>query len=236
MSQVLRTALVAGGSGLVGTSVLRRLLNQPEYGRVISLGRRRLPIGDAALEQREVNFDTLQELDDLPPVDDVYCCLGTTLHLAGSRQAFRAVDLGYVRAVAALGRRFGANQFLLVSALGANPQSRFFYTRTKGEAEHAVAEAGYEAVHMFRPALLAGRRAQERPGERLAVLCARAVAPVLIGGLRRFRPIAAADVAAAMVAVALQDLAGCRVHESDAIAELAGRAAPGATPDRPPAR
>lgn len=221
MKRSLRTALLAGGSGLVGGACLRELLRQPVYGRVVALGRRELPIGNALLEQRTVDFRYLQAVDDLPPVNDVYCCLGTTLRRAGSREAFRAVDLGYVRELAALGLRLGASQFLLVSALGADPESRVFYTRVKGEAEQAVCALGYRAVQIFRPSLLSGARAEVRPAERLAAAAAHLVSPLLRGRLRRYRPIAAAQVAAAMVCVALQDVAGCHVFESEAISDLA---------------
>lgn len=222
MTRSLRTALVAGGSGLVGGVCLRMLLAQPGYGRVLSLGRRELPIRDPLLEQRTVDFGVLNAVDDLPPVNDVYCCLGTTLRRAGSREGFRAVDLGYVRAVAELGLRCGAKQFLLVSALGADPASRFFYCRVKGEAERAVTALGYLGTQIFRPALLIGTRPEFRPAERLAVAAVRAISPLLQGRLRRYRPVAAGQVAAAMVWVALQDAAGRNIFESDVIAGLPG--------------
>lgn len=212
-----RAALLAGASGLVGGHVLRLLLADDAYARVITLARRQLPASRAKLEQRVVDMDALDELTDLPSIDDVFCCLGTTIKKAGSQDAFRNVDFDYVLGVARAGLRTGATQFLIVTAIGADPASRVFYSRVKGEVEQAVRALPYGSVQIFRPSLLVGDRPEHRLAERIGVPIARAVAPLLLGPLRRYRPIRAADVARAMVQIAKEAPRGPNVYEYDGI-------------------
>jgi uncharacterized protein YbjT (DUF2867 family) len=217
-----RTALLAGATGLVGSHCLELLLHDDAYGQVTVLGRRKLGTTHRKLVQRVVDFDRLAELGDVPRVDDVFCCLGTTMKQAGSEEAFRRVDFTYVYELARLASRHRAGQFLLVSALGANRQSRVFYNRVKGEVEEAVRKLPFDGVHIFRPSLLLGDRRESRPGERLAILAGRALGFVFVGPLGKYRPIAARAVAAAMVRIAKEAARGVHVYESDRIRALAG--------------
>jgi len=212
-----RTALLAGASGLVGGHVLQLLLADEAFSHVVTLARRPLSIQYTKLEQRVVDMGALDALSDLPHVDDVFCCLGTTIKTAGSQAAFHKVDYDYVVGVARAGLRAGATRFLLVTAIGADPASRIFYSRVKGEVERAVQELPYEAVQIFRPSFLMGDRREARLAERLGVPVARLVAPLLVGPLRRYRPVHAADVARAMVRIAKEDLRGPSVLEYDDI-------------------
>jgi uncharacterized protein YbjT (DUF2867 family) len=205
-----RIALLAGASGLVGGHCLRLLLAEPAYGRVIALGRRALPLQHPKLEQKLVDFAHIADL--VPRVDDVYCCLGTTIKKAGSQAAFRRVDHDYVVALAQAAKQAGARRFLLVSSLGANPRSRIFYSRVKGETERDVSAVPFAAVHIFRPSLLLGERAESRPLERLGSVAFGALAPLLAGPLRPYRPIPAETVARAMVRAALGKGTGVRIH------------------------
>jgi len=215
-----KSALLAGATGLVGGYVLRRLLAYSRYSRVEILVRRELPIRDPKLTQRIVDFAGLDaDVLGIAP-DDVFCCLGTTIRKAGSEEAFRRVDYGYPLALAQLAKAVGADKFLMVSALGADPKSAVFYNRVKGEVEQAIAATGLPAAYFFRPSLLVGPRAENRPGEKIAIAAGNLIAPLLIGGLRKYRPIHADTVSAAMVYVASHDVpAG--VIESHAIARLA---------------
>ncbi len=209
-----RTALVAGASGLVGGHLLRLLLEDRDYERVTSLGRRELPLTHKKLAQRVVDFDRLAEVADVPRVHDVFCCLGTTIRKAGSQEAFRKVDYGYPLELARVAVRHRASQFLLVTALGANPGSRIFYNRVKGEVEEAVRRLQFDGIHIFRPSLLVGKRAESRPAERLTVALVPLVAWAFVGPLRAYRPIRADRVARAMVRVAKEAGRGVHVYES----------------------
>src|SRR5207247_453038 len=165
-----RTALVAGASGLVGSRVLRLLLEDPAYARVTVLARRELPLSHKKLEQRVVSFDRLAQIADFPRVHDVFCCLGTTMKQAGSPDAFRKVDFSYVVELARVAVRHRASQFLVVTAVGADPQSRILYSRVKGAAEEAVRRLQFEGMQIFRPSLLVGARALSRPAAGVAGL------------------------------------------------------------------
>ncbi len=216
-----RSALLAGATGLVGGHCLELLLQDDAWQQVAVLGRREIGTTHRKLVQRVVDFDRLAELGDVPRVDDVFCCLGTTLKRAGSEAAFRRVDFTYVHELAQLASRQRADQFLLVSAMGANSRSRVFYNRVKGEAEEAVRTLAFDGVHIFRPSLLLGERRESRPGERLAILAGRALGFLFVGPLGRFRPIAARVVAAAMIRTAKDATRGVHVYESDRIRGLA---------------
>lgn len=214
MALSTRTALVAGASGLVGSQVLRLLLEDPTYGRVTVLARRELPLSHKKLEQRIASFDRLSQITDFPRVHDVFCCLGTTMKQAGSPDAFRKVDFTYVVELARVAVRHRASQFLLVTAVGADPQSRILYSRVKGEAEEAVRRLQFESIHIFRPSLIVGARAQSRPTERVAWLLSLLIAWAFFGPLARYRPIRAETMARAMVRIAREASRGTHVYES----------------------
>jgi uncharacterized protein YbjT (DUF2867 family) len=216
-----RIALVAGATGLVGSHLVRRLIDAETWGRVVTVGRRPLDLAHPKLEQRLADFDHPGTLADLPPADDAFCCLGTTIKKAGSEEAFRRVDYDYVLAFARRAMLQGATQFVVVSALGAAAESRVFYNRTKGEMEEAIAALGFDAVQIARPALLLGERGVERPKEKAAELVMKPFTPLLLGPLRKYRPIDADAVAAALVAAAQIRALGVHVYESDELQRAA---------------
>ncbi len=219
-----RTALLLGATGLVGGHVLALLLDDPAYGGVLVLGRRAVPREHPKLRQETVDFDRLRDFSGVVRAQDVFCCLGTTIRAAGSREAFRRVDLDYPRTVAEAAARNGAERFLLVSAMGADASSSIFYNRVKGEAEDAVRTLPFKEVAILRPSLLLGERAEQRPAEALAQRFAPRLSPLLRGPLRKYRPVEAATVARAMVRLAKAGRRGVRVVESDGIQALGGEA------------
>jgi uncharacterized protein YbjT (DUF2867 family) len=201
-----RIAVVAGASGLVGCELTGRLLRTPAYDRVIAPVRRPLGIAHDRLTEVAAAYDRLPallapHLHRGTPVD-VFCCLGTTLRTAGSQAAFRRVDHDYVLALGRWARSAGARTMVVVSALGADPASGVFYNRVKGETERDLAALGLASLVIVRPSLLAGDRAEFRLGERLALLATRPLRALLP---RAIRPVAAADVAQAMIDAALDD-------------------------------
>ncbi len=215
----MKTALIAGASGLIGRHCLNLLLAADDrYERVISIGRRPLPLEHPRLEQRVVDFDQLEKEQLRLIADDVFCCLGTTIGQAGSEAAFYKVDYSYVVTLAAVLSANFASQFLIVSALGADAESRVFYNRVKGEMEAAVKQTKFRAIHIFQPSLLLGERTSPRLGERVAGVLLRVVAPLLVGPLRPYRAIRASVVAQAMLDAARQDGGGVRKYRSHEIA------------------
>ena len=218
-----RKALLLGATGLVGGHVLERLLAGDDYDAVVTLGRRPPGRTHPRLTHREVDFEALEAHAALFAVDDVYCCLGTTMKQAGSKEAFRRVDHDYPVAAARLAHDAGASQYLLVSALGADSGSVFFYNRVKGEVEEAVAGVSFYGVYLFQPSLLTGDRDETRAGEAVAERVLGALSFALRGPLRRYRPTPARDVAEAMSAVARQRPGGVRRYVSEEIVALAAQ-------------
>jgi uncharacterized protein YbjT (DUF2867 family) len=214
-------AVLLGASGLVGGFCLQTLLADSNYARIMLLGRRPLPMAsNPRLAQKTISFENLSA-EDFAGVDDIFCALGTTIRKAGSQEAFRQVDLEYPLDAARLSRQAGARQFLLVSSVGADPGSKNFYLRTKGELEQEIARLGFDALHIFRPSLLLGKRAEFRLGERVVQMVAPVLNAAMIAGLRRYRAIAAASVGRAMVAAAKTGSNGTQIHEYDEIVRLA---------------
>jgi uncharacterized protein YbjT (DUF2867 family) len=217
----MRSAIVAGASGLVGERLLRRLLAGGSYDRVIAFVRGPVNLVHKKLEQRTVDYERMGRMSAFPRAEDVFCCLGTTIRKAGSPEAFHKVDVGYVARLAEVSVRAGSAQFLLVSAVGASAQSGNFYLRCKGEAEDMVRTLPYRGVQIFRPSFLIGHRREKRAGEAVGIAFARVLSVAMLGPAARYRPIRADDVAKAMAAVARESPPGIHVYETPAMQSLA---------------
>jgi uncharacterized protein YbjT (DUF2867 family) len=215
-----RAALLLGATGLVGGQCLKLLLQDDGYGRVVALGRRLLPVEHERLEQHAIDFERVRDFAGLVQAQDVFCCLGTTIKRAGSQEAFRRVDFDYPLRLAELSLERGAEQFLLVSALGANSRSSVFYNRVKGETEAAISALPFKCVQIFRPSLLLGEREEFRQGERIAVKASKLFSFLLVGALAKYKPVEARAVANAMLRVAKEHPAGVNIFESDRIRRM----------------
>jgi uncharacterized protein YbjT (DUF2867 family) len=209
-----RTALLAGSSGLVGRALLPLLLASSTYGQTHALLRSALP-SSAASPRLTLHVIDFNALPALPPLDDVYIALGTTIKVAGSEAAFRRVDFDAVVNTARAARAAGATRLAVVSSMGADATSRVFYNRVKGEMQAAVSQLGYDAVVFAQPSLLLGNRAAlgqpKRSGEEWAM---RLLGPVMGLVPRSVRPIAATSVASAMVAAMIETKPGVRILSS----------------------
>jgi len=218
-----RTAVMLGASGLVGGFCLRTLVDDPDYTRVLTFGRRQLPaLTRAKVAQRVAELGSLTP-DDFHGAQDVFCTLGTTIRKAGSQEAFRHVDLELPLRAAEQALKAGAEQFVVVSSVGADAASKNFYLRTKGELEQDLAKLPFKAVHILRPSLLIGRRAEFRLGETIAMKIAPALDLLTLGSLRKYHSVRAEMVGQAMVAAARQGRSGTHVYEFGEIVKLAGR-------------
>lgn len=214
-------AWLAGATGLVGGQVLSLLLEDPEVSRVVTLGRSEFKRQNPKWEQRIVDFASIPLGLPVPTV--AFCCLGTTIKVAGSREAFRRVDHEYVVAFAKAAREVGAKTFVVVSSIGASSKAGSFYLRVKGQTEIDVQALGFDAVYVARPSMLLGHRREFRLGERLAIPLFYALWPFLMGPFRKYRAIQAQVVARAMLRVARQPEPGIHVLESNHLQRL-GRA------------
>jgi uncharacterized protein YbjT (DUF2867 family) len=208
-----KTALLSGATGLVGNALLPLLLASERYAKVIVVGRRLVATEHPKLTQVVTELSKLEDERLRLIADDVYCCLGTTMRQSGSKEAFYEVDFLYVVKLAAITAANFAAQFLVVSALGADAESRFYYNKVKGEMEAAVQQTPFRAIHIFRPSLLLGQRTAPRLGERIGGWLLALARPLLRGRWHKYRPVAAATVARAMLQAADEDGGGIRIHE-----------------------
>jgi uncharacterized protein YbjT (DUF2867 family) len=209
----MQSAAIAGASGLTGRYLLNGLLEDDAFDPVIAVLRKPLHRRHPRLREKVAEFG---ELESLGPValNTAFCCLGTTILKAGSREAFRAVDHGHVLSFAQWTRRNGARHFLFVSSVAAELGSRNFYLRVKGETERDLETVGFEWLDIFQPSFLLGTRDESRRGERIGQTVVRNIKLALVGPLERYRGIAASAVATAMISRAKSPgEPGVRRHE-----------------------
>ena len=201
-----RVVLVAGATGLVGREVLAALLADNSVAKVHCVGRSAPPLEHPKLLAHTVDF---KQLGKLPPVQDVYIALGTTIKVAGSQAAFKAIDLDAVVNIARACHAQGASRIGVVSAMGADAKSSVFYNRIKGEMEQAVSAIGFESTVFVRPSLLAGQREKLnqalRLGERIGLVAASLLNPLIPAN---YQAVQASDVAAALVKAVKQSKPG----------------------------
>lgn len=207
----MKTVMLVGATGLVGQQVLQKALASAQVGRVVAPTRRALPPHPKLLNP-VVDFDHLPEDAAWWAVDAVVCTLGTTIKVAGSQPAFYRVDHDHPLRVAQLALRHGARAYALNSALGADPASRVFYSRTKGELERDLRALGYPSLTLVRPGLIGGERSEPRPAEQLGVRVSQWLRPLLPA---RYRVVPAERIAHHLLAAALADPPGVRVLMSE---------------------
>jgi uncharacterized protein YbjT (DUF2867 family) len=215
MTSTSRTALLVGATGLIGRQLLTKLLHVPYYDKVVVLTRRSLEITHTKLDQVIFDFDNPEE--SVVKADDVFCCLGTTIKKAGSKEAFRKVDLEYPLTIAALAQKNGAEKFMIVTALGADDNSGIFYNQVKGQVEQGLKAMKYSVLHIFRPSLLLGDRKETRLGEKVGEVLSTLFRPVMFGSLKKYRAIDSGKVANAMLAFAKKSEKGIFIHDSDTL-------------------
>ena len=218
-----RSAWLIGATGLVGGELLKILLADPHYASVHTAGRRAPSLTHAKMTAHVVDLGNLIQLAGLPAVDDVYCALGTTIKVAGSESAFKAVDLDVVVAVAKAALQLNRSARLgVVSAMGADAKSSVFYNRIKGEMEAAVAQLGYQNVSIARPSILAGDRDSlqqaSRAGEHIGLKLMSAFSFLIPAN---YKAIEAAEVAQALYQMVTAGDAGVRIAMSGELRALA---------------
>ncbi|MEK4665807.1 oxidoreductase [Priestia sp. FSL H7-0729] len=218
MSRLERKAMVIGATGLVGELLVRKLLEHPVYSQVRVLVRRPLELQHPKLEQHVVDWEQLESQGNLfDEIDDLFCCLGTTIKKAGSQEGFRQVDYHYPVRAATLAKQHGVPQMLVISSMGASAGSRVFYSRTKGEMEDALSDIDFQSLHIFRPSLILGDRNEKRFGEQMAAYAMKFLDRWMKGRVDKYRAVHAATIAQAMTNIALVQAKGNHVYPNDVI-------------------
>jgi uncharacterized protein YbjT (DUF2867 family) len=209
-----KTALLIGSTGLIGKQLLQLLLQSDSYNKVIAIARTPLDVNHPKLDVVISPLNELGQQAERLRADDVFCCLGTTIKQAKTKEAFRAVDFQAPLLVAQLALQHGAQQYLLVSALGANKSSSIFYNKVKGEVEEEIGRLGYKTYHIVRPSLLLGNRKEQRTGEEAAQFFYKIFGKLIP---KKYKAIESAKVARALLSLASSGQLGQWVHESEAL-------------------
>lgn len=206
-------ALIAGSSGLVGRHLTELLLNDPAYDAVYTLVRQAGRVA-AHPTLHEIVFDFDAFTPTLPQADHVFCCLGSTMAKAGSKEAFSRIDHDYPVRLGEVCRQAGSRVYALVSAMGANSHSGIFYNKVKGQTEADLGQLGYAHLGIFRPSMLLGERTENRPAERMGQAVMKALHFLIPA---RYKAVDAGAVARAMRDYAANPAPGISIMESDEI-------------------
>ena len=208
----MQSVLVLGASGLIGSHLLKLLANDNAVSKIYLLLRRPLHTDHPKVEERIIDFNDLVAYQaNFPAVDTVFCCIGTTQkQVKGNKELYHKIDFDIPVNGAKFGLEKGATNFIIVSAIGSNINSRNFYVRLKGEVEEAISKLPYEAVHIMRPSLLLGKRKEKRPAERFFQILMK---PLTFLIPSKYKPIEAVKVAIAMIKAARSNKTGVNFYE-----------------------
>ena len=216
----MKTALVIGSSGLIGSELLDLLLASSNYAKVITFVKRDTGIQHAKLTQHIIDFDQPEAYHKLVVGDDLFCTIGTTIKKAGSKDAFRTVDFEYPKQFAIYAIENKVKNFYLVSSLDANAKSANFYLKTKGEIQDFLKTCTFESVSILQPSLLIGNRTEFRLGEKVGAFFMKAFSFVFQGNFKKYKPIEAVTVAKALVEIGKKESKGFTIYKSDEIQEI----------------
>lgn len=211
----MKTAIILGAGGLVGNHLVKFLLADSRYGKVVVLLRKKIDLIHVKLQQHIFDFDNPDK--NLLVADEMFCCLGTTIKSAGSKAAFYKVDHDYVINIAEQGFLNGIKKFAIVSSMGANEKSGVFYNSTKGKTENDLKKIGFEQLIILRPSLLLGHRSEFRFGETVAKLLLVNLSFIIP---KKYRPIKGSQVAQALISSMNANEKGIHIIESDIASTL----------------
>jgi len=208
-------AVIAGATGLIGTFLVDQMKTDKDVMTVAALTRKSgEQVGKVAWTK--VDFDKPADLEDAcAQADSAFCCLGTTMKTAGSKEAFRKVDHDYVMAFAKAAKSQGIESFSVVSAIGSDAGSSVFYNKVKGEMERDLKNIGFKSLHIFHPSLLLGPREESRLGEKIGTVGMKLASPLMLGSLSKYKPIHVKTVAGAMLKLAKSPEKGVHHFEYD---------------------
>ena len=216
----MKTALIIGSTGLIGSELLNLLLDSNDYLKVITFVKRDTGVKHPKLTQHIIDFDKPETYKELVVGDDFFCTIGTTIKKAGSKEAFKKVDFGYSKQFAAYALLNKVEQFLIISSLGANANSGNFYLKTKGQIQDFLKDCNFESIAVLQPSLLLGNRTEFRLGEKVGAFFMKTLSFFFVGNLKKYKPIESKTVAKALFKIAQTNNKGFKIYESDAIQEI----------------
>ena len=215
----MKTALLFGASGLVGGHLLNELIKENYYSKIKIFVRSEPKISDPKIEIFLTDFDNLQNHNENIKGDDCFFCIGTTKKNSPDKNKYRRVELEIPKEIAQIAKSNLVNSFIFVSALYANPKSSGNYVRFKGMVEEELKRLNFTKLALMRPSFLMGDRKEKRVGEKIGIIVFKLLSPLLLGPLKKMRPIHSETVAKAMIRAADENLEK-NIFESNEIAEL----------------
>jgi uncharacterized protein YbjT (DUF2867 family) len=217
----MKRAILLGSSGFVGSYLLNALLNSPDYGQVTAIARKPLDIAEAKLKVLIGDYRTLPDWRSEIQGDELFIALGATRKTSPDWIEYYRVDHDYPVLAAGIAKANGVKSVFVITAVGANTGSKFFYVRTKGETERDLIQLDFDHTHIFRPSMLMGSRKQNRPLERVVLKLWRLLNPLLVGKADRYRSIAGSDLAIAMMHSATNQADKIKIYHWREMVELA---------------
>ena len=217
----MNRVIIAGASGLIGKELLYQLLNNNEVKEVVALVRKPLTTQHSKLIQIQIDFEDLNSFSDEIYGDAFYCCLGSTIKKTPDLADYKKVDFDYPLALAQLASANEIAQFHIISALGADINSKLFYPRIKGEIEEELKKIKFKSTHIYQPSLLSGERSENRLLEKIAVFAMQFINPLLLGSLRKYRSIRVSTIAKAIINQTFKNIEGINIYPSNIIEQLA---------------
>ncbi len=215
-----KTAIILGATGLTGSFLLKQLVQDAAYAKIILFSRSKASVKSEKIEEHLIDLFELGKHRDKFKADVVFCCIGTTQSKTPNKEIYRKVDYGIPVTAAKLCKENGIDNFLVISALGANLESKFFYNRLKGEMEISVLQQEIKNTYIFQPSLITGTREERRPMEFLGKQIMKGANFLMFGSLKKYRSIHANTVARAMQKVAKNGYEKIKIP-SDEIKEIA---------------
>ena len=219
----MKTAIILGATGLTGSILLKNLLQNANYKSVTVFNRRSVGFQNPKLEEHIIDLFELEKYSEIFKADEVYCCVGSTKAKTPDEEIYKKVDYGIPLSAAKLCKKNNIPKLLIVSALGADPDSRFFYNRIKGEMERDVLAQKPEGTYLFEPSLIGGEREEKRFFEAAWKKFMKLGNHLLIGPLKKYRSIHPENIAKAMIWVAGHGYSENQI-ESDEIKQIAEKA------------
>ena len=198
------TALVFGATGLTGRFVLELLMNDNRYDEIRVFVRNEIKINSGKIKQHIFTSEKIEEISDKITGDHLFCCIGTTIKKAGSKSVFYNIDHDLVEKIAEIASSNNVKSFSVISSAGANSNSRNFYLNTKGKMEISVKKYRFNNLTIVRPGMLMGIREERRPLEEVGKVLVKVLSPLMVGPLKKYKPIHSATVAGAMISLANQ--------------------------------
>ncbi|MDR6299678.1 NAD(P)H-binding protein [Mesonia maritima] len=220
-----KTAIILGATGLTGGLLLQELLKDERFNKIILFSRSSVKLSNPKIEEHLIYLFELENYKYLFKGDVVFCCIGSTQKKTPNNETYKKVDFGIPVTAAKLAKENSISTFIVVSALGANAESKFFYNKTKGEMENAVLQQNIPETYILRPSLISGEREEKRPFEFAWKQVIKLANFIMLGPLKKFRSIPAATIAIAMKILLLKPYSA-KIIESETIKKIAKEARP----------